>query len=51
MILARRFLEEVKRAEMEASIKMEQWRHSPRGSLDGWTYHAKGNTSNASLRS
>jgi CDP-diacylglycerol---glycerol-3-phosphate 3-phosphatidyltransferase len=43
MILARRFLEDVERSGMKNAIKMEEWRHLPRGSpLDGWTYHAKG---------
>ena len=43
MILARRFLENVEQSEMKDAIKMEEWRHIPRGSpLDGWTYHAKG---------
>jgi CDP-diacylglycerol---glycerol-3-phosphate 3-phosphatidyltransferase len=43
MILARRFLENVDRAGMKSSIKMEEWRHIQRGHpLDGWTYHAKG---------
>ena len=45
MILARQFLENVERAGMKDSIKMEEWRHVPRDSpLDGWTYHAKGTT-------
>ena len=44
MILARRFLEDVQRARMGHAIKMEIWRHSPRGTPDGWTYHAKGKT-------
>jgi len=43
MILARRFLEDVEQSGMKDAIKMEEWRHLPRGSpLDGWTYHAKG---------
>lgn len=43
MILARRFLENVQQSGMKDAIKMEEWRHVPRGSpLDGWTYHAKG---------
>jgi CDP-diacylglycerol---glycerol-3-phosphate 3-phosphatidyltransferase len=43
MILARRFLENVRKAGMANSIKLEEWRHLPRGQFDGWTYHAKGN--------
>src|ERR1700722_14616973 len=43
MILARRFLERVGRENMTEAIKMEEWRHTPRGAQpDGWTYHAKG---------
>jgi CDP-diacylglycerol---glycerol-3-phosphate 3-phosphatidyltransferase len=45
MILVRRFLEDVQKSGMKDAIKMEEWRHVPRGQpLDGWTYHAKGNT-------
>ena len=30
---------------MKDAIKMEEWRHVPRGhTLDGWTYHAKGSS-------
>jgi len=43
MILARRFLQNVQKAGQKSRIKLEEWRHVPRGSaLDGWTYHAKG---------
>ena len=43
MILAKRFLQDVRNAGVGQAITMEQWRHVPRGqSLDGWTYHAKG---------
>ena len=43
MILAKRFLQDVRNAGVGNAISMEQWRHMPRGQpLDGWTYHAKG---------
>lgn len=43
MILAKRFLQDVRTAGVQNAIKMEQWRHVPRTkTLDGWTYHAKG---------
>ena len=43
IILARRFLQRVFNEGMSNAIKMEEWRHVPRGEkLDGWTYHAKG---------
>ncbi|KAI9890887.1 MAG: CDP-diacylglycerol--glycerol-3-phosphate 3-phosphatidyltransferase [Vezdaea aestivalis] len=41
-LLARRFLDDVKSAGREESVKLREWRRGVVGEKDGWTYHAKG---------
>ncbi|KAI9749453.1 MAG: CDP-diacylglycerol--glycerol-3-phosphate 3-phosphatidyltransferase [Lichina confinis] len=41
-LLARRFLDSVRRAGREDEIELREWRRGTIGEPDGWTYHAKG---------
>jgi CDP-diacylglycerol--glycerol-3-phosphate 3-phosphatidyltransferase len=41
-LLARRFLDAVRRANLSSSIQLKEWRRGSVNTPGGWTYHAKG---------
>ncbi|PHH74684.1 hypothetical protein CDD80_2902 [Ophiocordyceps camponoti-rufipedis] len=42
VLLARRFLDAVRRAGRDRDVILKEWRYGTAGHPDGWTYHAKG---------
>lgn len=41
-LLARRFLDAVRRAGLDAQVELKEWRRGTVNEPGGWTYHAKG---------